>query len=198
MPRLLAVLMVPAALLAAVPAAPVPKNSPRNSPLYFPTKVGATWIYDCGGTEYKRTVTQVRPEAGGAIVVTVENVPRAEDEPAEVVEVSGAGLVRLVDGSCSLDPVWPIFKHPPKIGETWTWQSVEGQFQLVFTHTTRKPERVCVPAGSFWAVPVEEAVVVWDSRQVTTCWYAPGVGLVREDYDGDTVMVLKTFTPGKD
>lgn len=62
-------------------------------------------------------------------------------------------------------------------------------------------KEVEVPAGKFSAVRVEEDVVFTnrgrpDDHFRRTFWYAPGVGVVKEDISGRTA-VLEAFSPGR-
>ena len=61
-----------------------------------------------------------------------------------------------------------------------------------------REERVLVPAGRFWAVPVETTVsrVGQQPRRVKH-WYAREVGLVKWAAGTETEFVLKQFTLGK-
>src|SRR5262245_54660422 len=72
--RLFTALVALALLLVVAPAAPVPSHlKPKNPPLFFPTKVGAKWVYRTGDLEETFVVTVVA-EAGGTKVVTVVEV----------------------------------------------------------------------------------------------------------------------------
>jgi hypothetical protein len=196
MPRPLLALIALALLLTTAPAAPVPREVRRPS-LYLPTTVGARWVYQLGDREYTRTVAEVRQE-GGMAVVSIGETLHDEGPPYERVAVSKAGLTRVEMNGRRFDPPHVLLKLPPEPGETWEIAGSAAKFLTGSKFMTRVPERVGVPAGTFWSVPVEMEYEVAGTAVRTTTWYAPGVGMVKEvSWDGRT-RALKAFTPCQD
>lgn len=191
MPRLLAVLVVPAVILAAAPAAPVPEHLREQAGGYYPAVVGTKLVYDTNGAEETRVVTAVDRVEGGTLVTTEYLRPDGTKAPHMKVKVTAKGLFLAEEGGGAYDPPWCILELPPKAGAKWDTLS-GGRSQVTGSMTAAGLEEVEVPAGKFRA-----AKVVWESGpNPATYWYAPQAGLVKLAY-GETAVVLKSFTPGK-
>ena len=190
MRRLLTGLLAAVLLPITGPAAPVPKHLMKNRPAYyFPTTVGAKWEYESGTV----VVVSKVEEGKGAKVVTV-TYDGQKGAPFEVVEVSAAGLVRTVSGGGKLDPPLVMLKGPVKVGDSWA-MSTAG---LEGAKTIGAVETIKVPAGTFEAVRVDSDYTFVGRRRLNSAWYAPGVGLLKMTEDGNTIWLLKSFTPGKE
>ena len=64
--RPLAGALVLAASTCIAPAAPVPTHlMPKEPPPFFPTKVGAKWVWQSGGREDAEVVTEVLSDLEG-------------------------------------------------------------------------------------------------------------------------------------
>jgi hypothetical protein len=177
------------------PAAPAPKGG--EVPLYFPTTVGDTAVYETTlrDLQYEHTerVTKVSKEGDG-VRVTVEE--KEFGRPAREYEklVSAAGVLHTQTFGQALDPPAPDLRLPAKAGDKWAWEAAKGTTR----YTVVKEEEVEVPAGKFKAIRVEAEGP--DSKSRSEVWWAPRVGLVKQVFDlGDNVQqiqVLKSFTPG--
>ena len=80
MTRLLAALLATSAVLAAIPAgaapagaAPLPEHLFKKPPVYFPTEVGAEWVYDDENDRLSRHESPV-----GIRIVNTEPSPSLE------------------------------------------------------------------------------------------------------------------------
>jgi hypothetical protein len=193
MARLVACLL--AVVLVPTPTSPAPRlKEPPRPPVYYPTQVGAEWVYRQGDREWAETITDSIRQGGTTVVTIAELGPNGELVPAERIAVSERGLFWVEGIQTRLTPDVPSclldLTLPP--GGTWTPAGDSSR------HTVRRPERVDVPAGRFEAVPVEVEVAYRDGPATDTYWYAPGVGLVKAVYGrGPGPRVLKSFTPGK-
>ena len=172
-----------AILAGTVVAAPVPKRA--DPVLYFPTAVGARWVYDRGDREETVEVSAVERE-DGEVVVSRTGTDGAASGYSKTF-VGPTGLRQDQYGGRTSTVV--VLRTDLKPGESW--ETPEGK------RTVHGPERVEVPAGKFEALRVE-----WEqdgSRMVS--WYAPGVGEVKrvERSGGEETVfrVLKSFKPGK-
>src|SRR5437762_226181 len=119
---LVGVLILAAAVCA--PAAPAPKGG--EAPVYFPTTVGDTAVYETslGDLRYEHThcVTRVAKGADG-VRVTVE---RKEDGRRAVEYekvVSPSGLLHIRSFGQALDPPAPDLRLPARAGDTWAWEA---------------------------------------------------------------------------
>lgn len=199
MPRSLALLLVPAALSAA----PLP---PSPEPLYFPTRVGARWVYQyrtAGGEAYPdrvEVVTAVEARRG-ATRVKVGSETGGQMLNQRWFEVSPTGLSLV--GSLGGDLTSPLLllRLPHAAGNKWAPVLAGEQWgRAVGSATADGPEAVTVPAGTFRAIRVRLELPYIDGRRGkarSTTWYAPGVGVVKNETD-EKVEVLKAFTHGTD
>lgn len=175
-PLALALLCLPAA------AAPVPKV--KGTPFYFPTTVGARWVYETPGGELETAVVSAVEKDGDDLIVSREGADGTRTAYTKMV-VSPDGLRQereFTGGKLG----W-VLKANVKAGDSW--DTPEGG-----KRTVHGPEAVEVPAGKFTALRVE-----WEQfGGKCTSWYAPGVGEVKRVVKrGETETVtraLKSFT----
>ncbi|MBA4066154.1 MAG: hypothetical protein C0501_21040 [Isosphaera sp.] len=174
-------------LVASAPAAPVPTHlMPKADPLYFPTRVGAGWVYVTDtGKELRRGVTAVKDGDGGKVVTTADDTFGNADW---LVSEKGLWMTGMAGRAC--DPPTLMLKLPHAAGATWQAAGCGGQKGAFAAHG---PDEVEVPAGKFRAVRVE---IEWNPNTKVTFWFAPGVGVVKNA--GTIRMGLKSFTPGKE
>ena len=167
----------------------------QDSKSYFPTKVGAKWVYSLDGKEETEAVTAVEKKSE-TLIVTVHRVDEFGRQSDFLVKVSKDGLFQLTGGPAVKHPPMWLLKLPYKAGATWeTWLGAWGFGEN--TMTAYRPEKLKVPAGEFEAIRVETKFPGEEGSIVAKYWYAPRVGLVKKTV-GDHVRVLKSFTPGKD
>jgi hypothetical protein len=198
MPRASVGFLFPLLLALALPAekapsAPVPKAPAKKDSLYFPTKVGAKWVYTEGDRDKTEVVTAVEHKPKEQVwVVSVEaDSLKPKEKTTWEWEVSERGLRSLKFG---FDPErdenskWWLLKLPAKAGEKW---EISGDVWF----EALEPKRIKVSAGEFDAVGVD--LNVGKIIKVTR-WYAPGIGLVRIDDEKKPSCELKSFTPGKE
>lgn len=176
-------------VLSPLAGAPVPKDAGKSA-VYFPTSVGARWVYeDEGGGEEGVEVSAVEKD-GDTLVVSRKGVGGNNSRYTKTI-VSPEGLRQDRPGGGDGDDVsvW-VLKARLKAGESW--KVADGG-----TRAVSGPEEVKVPAGTFQALKV-----VWqaDGRTLTS-WYAPGVGEVKrviKRCGTETVTrSLKSFTAAK-
>jgi hypothetical protein len=163
-------------------AAPIPKDAGK-APLFYPTTVGAKWVYVTPrGDEETFEVAEVKRD-GGEWVVSL----KGEDAPPDTIIVSADGLRYVRNGT---DGKYGGVMMRAKFREGDSWKLSDGS-----ERTISGPEVVEVPAGKFTAVKV----TVSGSDQVI--WYAPGIGEVKravKSNGAETVMrSLKSFAGGK-
>jgi len=151
-----------AALLAATLAAPVPKA--KAPPLYFPTTVGATWVYERDGGEEAVTVSAVEKDGDDLVVTRTSADKRGIKYGTVVVSADGLRQPReLADGKVG----W-VLKTTVRDGDSW--DVPDGG-----KRTVHGPEEVEVPAGKYQALRV-----VWErDGETVTSWYAPDMGEVK-------------------
>lgn len=194
--------------VAIVSLVPVPKEEE----LFFPTRVGAKWVYQYSdGTELTSVVTKVEVKAGAKVV----SVSRVGKDGLLIhcytKEVSPRGIfvINIGDPPKDIDPPLCDLRLPCKTGEKWKvgpYTDLESPyFGEKYEWMTRGWEEIKVPFGTFKAIRVEENRVF--TPRMTwryTTWHAPGVGVVKLVTDTDDghnrrierESVLKSFTPG--
>jgi hypothetical protein len=165
-------------------AAPVPKDAGKNV-IYFPTTVGARWVYEDADGETEEVEVYEVEKDGDNFVVGRRRV--GETTPYTKMIVSAAGLRQPPDRGTEKGWVLKALKS----GESW--EVPDGGKRTVYG-----PEEVKVAAGTFKALKV-----VWESEGRTlTSWYAPSVGEVKRTIkrnDVETVYrSLKSFTTKAD
>lgn len=196
---LLSVLLVPAFFAMLAPAAPIPKG--KGEPWYFPTTVGAKWVYTDASGDDVLMISKVEDVKGGK-VVTVERVEGEKRFPFEKVKVSESGLARVAISEGEFDPPLVLLSVPFKAGDMWTFKGAGmGTLAQQRVSAVVGAEKVKVPAGTFDTVKVDaDYTIVFGQamvRHTSSFWYAPRVGLVKMR-DGNAERVLKSFTPGKE
>lgn len=178
-PTLFAVALFGAPLFAA----PVPKGA-EQKPIYFPTAIGAKWVYETGDDQLETAVVSaVEKGDDGTLIVSRKGVDGTRTVYAKVI-VSVGGLQQQRDAA---DRVGWVLKANVKVGDSW--DSPEGK------RTVHGPEEVKVPAGTFNALRVE-----WEQYGASyTSWYAAGIGEVKRvrKLDGTETVTraLKAFRP---
>jgi hypothetical protein len=184
--------------VSTLTAAPLPKLP--EVPLYYPIEVGTKRVIEhsySGGIlgtssrEIVETVTKVEQREKKHLVTV------SLDRPASkilelmypfVYEVSHQGILMVRKSDRDLSEPEMILQLPLKIGNSW-----EG---VDFTFKVEKEEEVEVPAGRFKTI----VIVGQRNKGEKTLWFAPKVGCVKSIYKsplGETITVLKSFTPGK-
>jgi hypothetical protein len=198
---MLAAVFVLPLLLIALPAAPLPKEV-RHPSVYFPTKVGATWVYqwtDDEGLDHEdeSLVTAVEFRAGVA-VVSEGFTDNDGSHALKKYAVSGKGLSLVWEQGTEVEPANCLLNYPLVNGASWKQTIRVGADEYTATRTAHWPEPVDVPAGTYAAIRVEwETPYADGTKYRQTEWYAPDVGLVKL-MSPSRVVVLKSFTPGKD
>jgi hypothetical protein len=205
--------------------------------IYYPVAEGNTWVYSIdygtGSTVTDTEVmTKVVPDGEGGrvtiertfvwddgsqadVVSTVDYVFAADGSltvPFQSIPSAGGSTVTVQSGTM----VWPTNAEfeagTPKTGTIQATVETSGQTfaeTVDFTISGAGTENVAVPAGSYTARKLSQALVislpdlgVSGLTVNATTWLAEGVGPVRTEVPdtmggGSTIVqVLKSFTPG--
>lgn len=177
--------MLPVLLIALVHvasfAAPALKGG--GTAIYFPTTVGAKWVYETDAKMLESVIIAAIEKDGDDLIITREGVDGTRTIYSKMV-VSAEGIRQereLTDGKIG----WVL---KSKLATGTSWEMPEGG-----KRTVHGPEEITVMAGKFKALRV-----VWEQAGSTyTSWYAPGVGEIKRIQKiGDTTTVrreLKSF-----
>ena len=155
---------------------------------YFPLRVGDSWTYrsTSGGTDYKRRVLREEKQVDGTTRYLVETSMGTRIQ-AVFSKVNGWVLMhaeRYPDQE-RLEPEYePAKKYLPNPLVTGTQWRGDGkdptQPERQENNQVMGFERITVPAGHFQAMKVVSHVTGGSNGMTETCWYADGVGLVKQ------------------
>ena len=202
--RLLTALLFLAALalagLSAAAAAPAD---------YFPLVPGTVWIYR---TNIGRDLTMVIGgvgQVGGVDCRILEGAINGVITQRECYRRDGGTIYAYVraypQGNVILTPPQPMLVLPPKIGQGWIWEGRAGEVPARVSLQWARTEKVTVPSGTYAAAQLYLAGSVGKERVQSWRWFAPGVGMVKEDSvaqssEGHVIRIyaeLREFRPGK-
>ncbi|MBP3956288.1 hypothetical protein J8F10_13440 [Gemmata sp. G18] len=205
MVRSLVALFVVAALISLAPAAPVPKHLTPKETLYHGVQKGSRWVYADTGAEVVFEATDARPDKRGGSVVTIDRVENGKKTLAQKLDVSPRGIFLIEGPEGTRKPPTCLLQCPVQADTKWSIEYTGRPNDTNIYRATLKitgTEDVTVPAGKYAAVRVEAKISafagdkpVYESNSTT--WYAPGIGVVKQEGRGWT-KELKSFTPGKD
>lgn len=167
---------------------------------WFPNKVGATLTYERDNgdkkEQYQYKVTDVT-EDDGKITITFDNIIPAVDNPTGCKVWTAEGRFHTdaktmmgqygdLTGAKGHGPVLP---EKPSVGQTLADCTVEIPGILTTANFTNisftKHEKITVPAGVFdaWCLEYDNQAKVGfiKSNSHTICWYAKGIGVIKEE-----------------
>lgn len=162
-----------------VMAAPALKG-PNPDAVYFPTTIGAKWVYECRDGELETTVVVSVTKDGEDLIVAREGVDGTRTVYSKmIVAKEGLRQARDVAGG----KVGWVLKT--KLAAGSSWETPEGE-----KPTVHGPEDITVPAGKFTALRVD-----WERNGGKyASWYAPGIGEIkRTESRGEVVTVLRAL-----
>lgn len=170
---------------------------PKEDTIYYPTRVGDKWTYVVSSAsgkikdfELTEEVVSVKDKEGITSVV----VGRWYDgklHPNRERQISDKGVWQTHNAAGEkYETPWIHLKLPHKPGQSWHVELIDQ------TMTAQGPEKIKVPAGTYEAIRVESRLKGNKSDPVQTDWYAREIGVIKATA-GDTTMVMKSFTPGK-
>lgn len=179
----------------ALHCAPVP---PKVSTIpFFPTDVGTTWVYSypTGKLVYKISCSYRLPVTGICIIKVVETVDDGTI-PVYTVVLSKKGMAFLAPSESSINTATWMIKFGDDTSRKWDFDCVSKGNRIKGTITVSEPQKLKVPAGSYDAVRVHWDYRINEDRQRRSYWYAPGVGLLKQETE-TSYLVLDSFTkPG--
>ena len=193
-------------VLLVVPAPAVPAAPPAD---YFPLVPGTVWIYRTNiGQDLIMTVGGVG-QVGGVDCRVLEGIVNGMLTQRECYRRDGGTVYAYVraypQGNVVLTPPQPMLVLPPKVGHGWVWEGKAGEAPARVALQWARAEQVTVPAGTYATVQLYLEGSVGQERVQSWRWFAPGVGMVKEDSvaqasDGRAIRVyveLREFRPGR-
>lgn len=203
-----------ALIVGATTAAPVPTHlMPKGAPLYFPTRVGAKWVWVYKGSEgvfgaaestWTFSVTAVESTDAGCLVTVMRHESDDKKVPYQKVLVTRAGLEDIMTGDSKLTSPQRLLHVPSAAGTKSDVDYSCKEFTRKGHRTLIGTEEVRVPAGKFTAKRVRSTYAMefagepaLRSQYSVDTWYAPGVGVVQMQHSNDEARpyMLQSFTP---
>ncbi|MGQ0570766.1 MAG: hypothetical protein ACT4P5_14760 [Armatimonadota bacterium] len=183
--------------------------APAGLAAYFPLAQGTTWLY--------------RTNTSGEITIRVNGVQRVGEFECRMIETVVDGNITQAEcyrvasdgvyahqrsypaGSVVLVPPQRVLAAPVAVGRKWQWVGKISEHEVVFNYTWARRESAKTPAGTFDAMQLYFTGVVGPGVSVESWrWFAPGVGMVKEDTTlvqaGRTLRIyaeLVRMTPGR-
>ena len=193
--RMLALALVAALVQDPKPAAP-----------FLQLKEGSTWTYVNGSSEGKVKVTG-REKFGEVetFILVTEMGGSSTDKEYLSVDATGIRMHRIASEKTVTDYSQPFvrLKLPPVAGDKWEWKGDIGKEKATASFTNEGEEDITVPAGKFKAWKVTAVVEIAGVKHVGSNWFAPGVGIVKQQSKfesggkkHESTIELKSFEPG--
>ncbi|HEY8414889.1 MAG TPA: hypothetical protein VIK99_03860 [Thermaerobacter sp.] len=148
---------------------------------FFPLAEGNWWRYI--GSDVDLTMSVQATGTGEFLVSTVINGFVVQREYYAFVGDDVVALRReYPQGSFALEPPQVFLKGPFAPGQRWNWKGQVAGQTASMSFVVLEPETVETPAGSFEATPVAIDGFVGAEEIHTMRWFAPGIGMIREQF----------------
>jgi hypothetical protein len=182
-----------------------PKAQTRDkAPNYSPLKVGTKWHYqiDVGSGQKVTIVYQITKTEtiNGKPLAVLEQLINGEVKVTEYVGVETGGVYKYRNNGYDFAPPVCLLKYPIREGSSWETETKLGTKEFTVIGREGPIEEVQVPAGKYQAVSVKIETTVQGNKIITTYWFAPDVGIVKQssEYQGKSQsMELSKFEEGK-
>ena len=177
---------------APLAAAPVPTHLMPDTPPYFPTSVGTTWVYSYSGNPFTETISALEHRNGETFIM-LDYVNGETRSPSALLRLNKDGLARLSSrGSEYVEPYW-LIKRPAKPRDKWDFAirfKPDGRAGDSGSKQIGEPDEVEFNGRKLKTIRVITKI----SGTTLTTWYAPGIGMVKETGRGE--LILKSFKSG--
>ncbi len=187
---LLRVCLVLIALAMAVP--PIGPVSAGPAPSLFPLVTGAVWVRK-NDDGIEATSKVVGPKTVGTTRCTVverKAVERGRERLERTCYLVTASEILIIEqtnfrGELSVvKPPRPLMKLPPRAGQTWSWSPEDSVFDLKIAAKWIGEESIKVGTTTYRAWKLQTVTTGEETEITGVSWYAPGVGLVRNERKG--------------
>jgi hypothetical protein len=176
------------------------------APDYFPLVSGTEWVYRTSIGQDLVVRASGGAQVGGIACQILESMVNGLVTQRECYRREGGTLyvyVRVYPaGDVTLSPPQPMLVLPPRPGRGWSWNGKAGVTPARVAMQWARMEQVTTAAGTFAAAQLYLEGVVGEERVQSWRWFAPGVGMVKEDSiassDGGSVRIiaeLREFRP---
>lgn len=187
--------IVRACLLLVVLAVAVPSPGPVSAgpaPSLFPLVTGAVWVRknDDGVEATSRVIGPKTVGTTRCTVVERKAGERGRERISQTCYLVTASEVLIIESPAPrgelavLKPPRAALKLPPRAGQTWSWSPDDSAFELKITEKWIGEETIKVAAGTYRAWKLQTITTGENSEITAYTWYAPGVGVVRNERKG--------------
>ena len=205
MKRLILALGILAAFIPSAPATGAPAGD------YFPLNQGTVWVYrTTRGPDLMLRVSGTG-QVGDVTCTLIESISNGMVTQRECFRREGDTVFAYVraypSGNVLLQPPQPMLRLPPSVGQAWLWEGKVGDGTARLQLQWARTEQVTVPAGTYAAAQLYLEGTVAAEQVQSWRWYAPGVGMVKEDSilsapgaEGRGIRIvaeLREFRPGR-
>lgn len=189
------VLPLRAALILLILAMAVPPPGPvfaGPAPSLFPLVTGAVWVRknDDGAESTTRVIGPKTVGTTRCTVVERKAVERGRERLERSCYLVTASEILVIEqtnfrGEQSVvKPPRPLMKLPPRAGQTWSWSPEDSVFDLKITAKWIGEESIKVGPTTYRAWKLQTVTTGEETEITGLSWYAPGVGLVRNERKG--------------
>jgi len=175
--------IVPAFVTSEAPSAPMSESS-----RLFPGRLGNTWIYQAPGGLVTFRVTAIEP-IGTKDCYRREMSFDGKVISTEHLRVEQGALWKYSLNGARFSPSFLLVYDSAVVPRTWEYRSENGRMSVRCEQTEGGPMQV--PSGRYERTTLVRMLGV-DSTGETSiqCWYAEGVGLIREINKSSTAEIL--------
>jgi len=153
---------------------------------YFPMTPGTVWTYMTNTNGEVRAQIGSKVQLGNAECRIIEMIVNGAITQRECYRVTADGVYAYqrsyAAGTLVLEPPQRMLAAPVAVGKTWQWAGRVGEHDVVMDYTWARRETTAVPAGRFSTMQLYfEGNIAPQARIQSWRWFAPGVGMVKED-----------------
>jgi hypothetical protein len=166
----------------------------EKTPDYYPLKPGTKWFYqvEVNGQKIKLTSQIAKLEnIDGKSLALVESLVNGNVTATEHLTTTDKGVFRNRSNGVEISPPVCLLKYPYKKGDTWESETTLGNQQMKVKGKSVDTVEVTVAAGKYKAVRADAEITVGGMSILTSYWFAPDVGVVKQitDLNGMKISV---------
>jgi hypothetical protein len=174
----------------------VANPAPATDKWFFPTEPGTMWLYRGPKGMIDVILKEVERNREGTLIKLFEKSSQGSLTPRESLSLRQDGVYRVSSGNSHIERPLCILKTPFEPGRRWSSALRTDILQILDERCTPVMEDVEVPSGKYRAIRcdwVERIRFKGADEQVNrqTEWYARGIGLVKESFQGTVTELVK-------
>lgn len=153
---------------------------------YFPMAPGTVWTYRTNTTGEISMRVGSTARVGAHECRIIETIVGGNTTQQECYRVASDGVYAhrrsYAAGSVVLTPPQRMLATPVAVGQVWQWNGRLEEQAVTFNYTWARRETTVVPAGTYETMQLYFEGYVGPAVRIQSWrWYAPGVGMVKED-----------------